>query len=96
MGMRRPTPNALLVTLSPGAAWRRWIRPGVQLGFGLTAAVWIQGALAPLLLQLLTFKNILEAGVGTEEAEVGHLAGGDDRQHDIRPPGEQAEGDTRT
>ena len=41
-------PAACIAAAGLAARWRRWIRPGLALGFGMTGAVWLQATLAPL------------------------------------------------
>jgi 4-amino-4-deoxy-L-arabinose transferase-like glycosyltransferase len=62
-------PAAAIAACGLGASWRRWVRPGVLLGFGLTAAVWIQGALAPLPLPMRLDPTLLRLGGWPDLAE---------------------------
>jgi 4-amino-4-deoxy-L-arabinose transferase-like glycosyltransferase len=55
-------PAAAIAACGLGAAWQRWVRPGVVLGFALTGAVWVQGALAPLPLPMRLDPTLLRLG----------------------------------
>lgn len=41
-------PAAAIAAAAIAAGWQGWIRPGLALGFGMTAATWLQATLAPL------------------------------------------------
>lgn len=42
--------------------WRRWLKPSLALGFGLTLIVWVQGAAAPLALPMRADPTLLRLG----------------------------------
>lgn len=55
-------PAACIAAAGLGARWQRWVRPGVALGFALTAITWTQAALAPLALPMRLDPTLLRLG----------------------------------
>ncbi len=64
---------AIVPTLA--ARWRRWVRPGLALGFATTTAVWLQATLAPLPLPLALDPTLLRlAGWNALAADIAATA----------------------
>lgn len=64
-------PAACIAAVALADRWRRWLRPGLALGFGLTAATWLQATLAPLPLPLRLDPTLLRlAGWPALAAEI--------------------------
>ncbi len=55
-------PAAAIAAAALGSPWRRWVRPGVALGFAMTALVWVQGVAAPLPLPMRLDPTLLRLG----------------------------------
>jgi 4-amino-4-deoxy-L-arabinose transferase-like glycosyltransferase len=55
-------PGAAIAATGLGPAWRRWMRPAIGLGLGLTALVWTQAAFAPLALPMRLDPTLLRLG----------------------------------
>ncbi len=55
-------PAACIAAAGLGASWQRWVRPGLVLGFALTAITWTQAALAPVALPMRLDPTLLRLG----------------------------------
>jgi 4-amino-4-deoxy-L-arabinose transferase-like glycosyltransferase len=55
-------PGAAIAAAGLGAGWRRLVRPGVALGFAMTALAWAQGAAAPFALPMRLDPTLLRLG----------------------------------
>lgn len=55
-------PAACIAAAGLGAGWRRWVKPGVALGLAMTAAAWMQAALAPVALPMRLDPTLLRLG----------------------------------
>lgn len=64
-------PAACIAAGALADRWRRWLRPALALGFGLTAATWLQATLAPLPLPMRLDPSLLRlAGWPALAAEI--------------------------
>jgi 4-amino-4-deoxy-L-arabinose transferase-like glycosyltransferase len=55
-------PAACIAAAGLGAGWRRWVRPGVALGLGMTAITYVQATMAPVALPMRLDPTLLRLG----------------------------------